>query len=315
MELRQLRYFAKAAETLNFSDAAKALNIAQSSLSQQIKQLEDELGVQLFMRNSHSIRLTEAAEVILPFALRTIHDAETCADRIRDLDFALVGQSGRDDVLRDIAALTGTLNIGVTYSFSPILTETVVSFMKMYPHIKLNIIYKPMSELMDLLGKRELDFVLAFKPTQPVVGVESHFLFQNSLSAVVRTTHPLASKEKISLSELMNYELALPSKGLQARNALDNLITDYSDFHIRIELNEVNILLKLIRQTSLVTVLAEDSIYSERDVKAVPLDVPDNEMTGCVHILKDTYHKQSMKEFVRLLSESLAVKKRQNSWI
>lgn len=299
MELRQLRYFAKAAETLNFSDAAKALNIAQSSLSQQIKQLEDELGVQLFMRNSHSIRLTEAAEVILPFALRTIHDAETCADRIRDLQ----------------KLLTGTLNIGVTYSFSPILTETVVSFMKMYPRIKLNIIYKPMSELMDLLGKRELDFVLAFKPTQPVVGVESHFLFQNSLSAVVRTTHPLASKEKISLSELMNYELALPSKGLQARNALDNLITDYSDYHIRIELNEVNILLKLIRQTSLVTVLAEDSIYSERDVKAVPLDVPDNEMTGCVHILKDTYHKQSMKEFVRLLSESLAVKKRQNSWI
>lgn len=299
MELRQLRYFAKAAETLNFSDAAKALNIAQSSLSQQIKQLEDELGVQLFMRNSHSIRLTEAAEVILPFALRTIHDAEACADRIRDLQ----------------KLLTGTLNIGVTYSFSPILTETVVSFMKLYPRIKLNIIYKPMSELMTLLGKRELDFVLAFKPTQPVVGVESHFLFQNSLSAVVRTTHPLASKEKISLSELMNYELALPSKGLQARNALDNLITDYSDFHIRIELNEVNILLKLIRQTSLVTVLAEDSIYSERDVKAVPLDVPDNEMTGCVHILKDTYHKQSMKEFVRLLSESLAVKKRQNSWI
>ncbi len=299
MELRQLRYFAKAAETLNFSDAAKALNIAQSSLSQQIKQLEDELGVQLFMRNSHSIRLTEAAEVILPFALRTIHDAEACADRIRDLQ----------------KLLTGTLNIGVTYSFSPILTETVVSFMKLYPRIKLNIIYKPMSELMTLLGKRELDFVLAFKPTQPVVGVESHFLFQNSLSAVVRTTHPLASKEKISLSELMNYELALPSKGLQARNALDNLITDYSDFHIRIELNEVNILLKLIRQTSLVTVLAEDSIYSERDVKAVPLDVPDNEMTGCVHILKDTYHKQSVKEFVRLLSESLAVKKRQNSWI
>ena len=76
MELRQLRYFAKAAETLNFSDAAKALNIAQSSLSQQIKQLEDELNVKLFLRNSHTIRLTEAGEVMLPFALRTIHDAE-----------------------------------------------------------------------------------------------------------------------------------------------------------------------------------------------------------------------------------------------
>lgn len=299
MELRQLKYFAKAAETLNFSDAAKALNIAQSSLSQQIKQLEDELNVQLFLRNSHSIRLTEAGEAMLPFALRTIHDAETCANRIYDLQ----------------KLLTGTLNIGVTHSFSPILTETVISFMKLYPRIKLNIIYKPMGELMDLLAKRDLDFVLAFKPTRPVADVESHILFQNSLSAVVSTNHPLASKERVPLAELEHYELALPSKGLQARNAFDSLVTDYGDFHIRIELNEVNILLKLIRQTCLVTVLAEDSIYNEHDVKAVPLDVPDNEMVGCVHILKDTYHKQSMKEFVRLLSESLAVKKRQNSWI
>lgn len=299
MELRQLRYFAKAAETLNFSDAAKALNIAQSSLSQQIKQLEDELNVQLFVRNSHAIRLTEAGETMLPFALRTLHDAETCADRIRDLQ----------------KLLTGTLNIGVTYSFSPILTETVVSFMKLYPHIKLNIIYKPMGELMDLLAKRDLDFVLAFKPTQPVADVESHILFQNSLSAVVCNSHPLASKEKVTLAELAKYPLALPSKGLQARNAFDSVVTDHSAFNIRIELNEVNILLKLIRQTCLVTVLAEDSIYNERDVKAVPLDVPDNEMVGCVHILKDSYHKQSMQEFVRLLTESLAVKKRQNSWI
>lgn len=299
MELRQLRYFAKAAETLNFSDAAKALNIAQSSLSQQIKQLEDELNVQLFLRNSHFIRLTEAGEMMLPHALQTIHDAETCVERIHDLK----------------KLLTGTLNIGVTYSFSPILTETVITFMRMYPRIKLNIIYKPMSDLMELLTKRELDFVLAFKPTQPVADVESHILFQNTLSAVVNSNHPLASKQAVTLAELAQYDLALPAKGLQARNAFDSVVTDHTPFHICIELNEVNILLKLIRQTQLVTVLAEDSIYNESDVKAVPLNHPDNEMTGCVHILRGTYHKQSMKEFVRLLSESLAVKKRQNSWI
>ena len=299
MELRQLKYFAKAAETLNFSDAAKALNIAQSSLSQQIKQLEDELGVQLFLRNSHSIRLTEAGELMLPHALRTIHDAEACTDRIHDL--------------RQL--LTGTLNVGVTHSFSPILTETVVSFMKLYPRIKLNVIYKPMGELMELLAKRELDFVLAFKPNQTMPDVESHILFQNSLSAVVNAGHPLARKEKVTLTELEHYDLALPSKGLQARNAFDSVITPYNNFHIRLELNEVNILLRLIRQTNLVTVLAEDSIFNAHEVKAVPLDVPDNEMVGCVHILKDPYHKHSIKEFIRLLTESIAVKKRQNSWI
>lgn len=299
MELRQLKSFIKAAEMLSFSDAAKALNIAQSSLSQQIKQLEDELDVKLFLRNSHSIALTEAGKVMLPFALRTIHDAQTCTDRIRDLQ----------------KLLTGSLYIGVTYSFSPILTETVISFMKLYPHIKLNIIYEPMNKLMELLAKRQLDFVLAFKPTQPIADVESHTLFQNRLSAVVSATHPLASKEKVTLSELEKYDLALPSKGLQARNAFDSIVNGSDNFNIRIELNEVNILLKLIRQTRLVTVLAEDSIYNERDVKAIPIDIPENEMMGCVHILKDSYHKHSMKEFVRLLSESIAVKVRQNSWI
>lgn len=299
MELRQLRYFAKAAETLNFSDAAKCLNIAQSSLSQQVKQLEDELGTQLFIRSSHSIRLTEAGEVMLPFALRTLNEAESCADRIHDLQ----------------KLLTGTLNIGVTHSFSPILTESVISFMKMYPGIKLNIIYKQMNELMESLTKREIDFVLAFKPIQPLPEVKSHILFQNSLSAIVGSHHPLASREKISIAELEKYELALPSKGLQARNAFDCIVTDYSNLKIRIELNEVNTLLKLVRQTSLVTVLAEDSIYDARDVKAVPIDVQDNQMTGCVHIMKGTYRKHSMQEFIRLLTESIAVKRLQNNWI
>lgn len=299
MELRQLRYFAKAAETLNFSDAAKSLNIAQSSLSQQVRQLEDELGTQLFIRNSHSIRLTEAGELMLPFALRTLHEAESCADRIHDLQ----------------KMLTGTLNIGVTHSFSPILTESVISFMKMYPGIKLNIIYKQMNELMELLTKREIDFVLAFKPIQPLPDVESHILFQNTLSAIVGNNHPLASKERISITELEKYELALPSKGLQARNAFDSIVSDYNNFKIRIELNEVNTLLRLVRQTCVVTVLAEDSIYEVSDVKAVPIDVPDNQMTGCVHILKDTYRKHSMQEFIRILTESIAVKRLQNNWI
>lgn len=299
MELRQLRYFAKAAETLNFSDAAKCLNIAQSSLSQQVKQLEDELGTQLFIRRSHSIRLTEAGEVMLPFALRTLHEAQSCAERIHDLK----------------KLLTGTLNIGVTHSFSPILTESVISFMNMYPAIKLNIVYKQMNELMELLAKREIDFVLAFRPLQPLPYVESHILFQNALSAVVGNNHPLASKEKVSIAELEKYDLALPSKGLQARNAFDSIVPDYNNFKIRIELNEVNTLLKLVRQTCLVTVLAEDSIYDVREVKAVPIDVPDNEMAGCVHILKDAYRKHSMQEFIRILTESIAVKRLQNNWI
>lgn len=72
MELRQLKYFLMVAKTLSFSEAAKRLNITQGTLSQQIKQLEDELGFQLFSRTSHSVALTEAGEELLPAAKQTV---------------------------------------------------------------------------------------------------------------------------------------------------------------------------------------------------------------------------------------------------
>ena len=149
MELRQLRYFVKAAELLNFSEAAKAVCVTQSTLSQQIRQLEIELDTQLFERNSHAVALTEEGEALLPAAIKTLYSADTCRERIDDL--------------RRLTA--GTLNIGVTYSFSPILTETVIEFMKHYPNVKLNIHYKTMEELMRMLSRREVDFVLAFRPS------------------------------------------------------------------------------------------------------------------------------------------------------
>lgn len=299
MELRQLNYFIKVAESLSFSDAAKEVCVTQSTLSQQIKQLETELDTPLFVRSSHKVELTEAGELLLPYARRVVNEARMCMNRLADLK----------------ELNTGSLDIGVTYSFSPILTETLMEFMKRYPNVKLNICYKPMADLMEMLTRHSLDFVLAFKPIIPIPGVESHILFQNALAAVVGSSHPLARHKKVSLPELEKYDLALPSRGLQARNYFDTLITPYTRFRIRTELNEVNILLKIVRQSNLVTILAEDTIYNEPGVTAIPIDVPNNVMEGCVHTLKDSYHKQSMKIFLSLLNESIAVKERQNSWI
>lgn len=299
MELRQLKYFVKVAETLNFSEAAKAMCVTQSTLSQQIKQLEEELGESLLTRSSHSVALTEAGMTIIANAKQAIYEAGLCAERINDLN----------------RLATGTLNIGVTYSFSPILTETILMFMKAYSNIKLNIFYKPMSELMEMLRERAVDFVLAFRPSENIEGIESHILFQNYLSVVVGSHHPLAGKDHVTIHELEKYTLALPSKGLQARNAFDRVIPADACLRVVIELNEVNILFKLLRQSLLVSVLSEATINNERDVKAIPLAVPDNEMTGCIHILKGTYRKKSMLEFIRMLGESVAVKERQNAWL
>lgn len=295
MELRQLRYFVKAAETLNFSEAAKQLFITQSTLSQQIRQLENELDIQLFQRNSHEVALTEAGNELLPYAKETLYAAQTCKEHLRDLQ----------------QLLTGTLNIGVTYSFSPILTETVLTFMKQYPKVQLNIHYKTMTELMQMLVRREVDFVLAFKPTRRYEQIESQILFDNHLSVIVRSGHKLARKTKVSLSELEQYEFAMPAKGLQARNTLEQFFQN-KDYHfqVRVELNEVNILLKLLKQSDLISILSEATIHDTPGVKAIPLDIKENEMEGCIHTLKNAYHKHSALKFIQLLGESNAIRRR-----
>ena len=295
MELRQLKYFVKVAEYLSFSKAARTLYISQSTLSQQIHQLEDELNILLFQRDSHSVSLTEAGKELLPHALDTLHSADSCFDRIRDLQ----------------QLLTGKLNIGVTYSFSPILTETLLAFMNKYPGVKLNIYYRSVEELIEMLRHRELDFVLAFKPSVHYEGVESHVIFDNHLAAIVRTDHELAGKNHVKLEDLERYQIALPMTGLQARNELERLLSRYPvDLKVAIELNEVNILLQLVKESQLVTILSESTIYNDPMLRAIPILANENEMEGCVHMLSNDYRKHSMKEFIRMLGESEAVRER-----
>ena len=84
MEISQLNYFVKVADKLNFSEAAKSLYVTQSALSQQIRQLEQELNTQLFQRTNHAGCLSESGEELLSAAFRTIHAAESCVEHMQD---------------------------------------------------------------------------------------------------------------------------------------------------------------------------------------------------------------------------------------
>lgn len=292
MELRQIRYFLKVAELLNFSEASKALFITQSTLSQQIRQLENEFDTILFERNSHEVSLTEAGKQFMRYARKVLIDVDDCTQKMDDLK----------------NMLTGELNIGVTFTFSPLLTETVLEFMKLYPHVRLNVVYKTMSELMDMLQRREVDFVLAFKPTDRNDKIESHVLFNNHLSVVVSEQHSLAKRKSLTLDDLAPYDAAMPGRGLQARNSFDDMIHGVnSKLKIRVELNDVSILLKLIKQSKLITILAEATIHDEDGLVAIPLEMAGNDMEGCIHLLKQAYVKNSAREFYRLLSQSRAI--------
>lgn len=274
--------------------------VTQSTLSQQIRQLEEEMGVSLFDRDSHSVSLTESGEHLLPYAKRTLQDAESCFTQISDLK----------------SMLAGTLNIGITYTFAPVLAETVSAFIKEYPGVKLNIICNTMGGLMELLKHREVDFVLSFKPTVTDDEIESKFLFNNKLSVILKKDHPLADKESFTIGDLMPHRIALLAKETQARSAFDHTFPGQSEkLNVQVEINEVNVLLDLIRATNMLTILAEATLYQEEGLKAIPLDAPDTQMEGCVHTLKRAWRKRAADEFIRLLSSSNAVMERVHNWL
>lgn len=300
MELRQIRAFVKAAETLNFTEAAKALCVTQSSFSQSIKMLEEELNVTLFHRNSHEVSLSQAGLELLPYARQTLQQAENCVNRMNDL----------------LGLRAGTLNVGVTHSFSLLMNECVLLFHKTYPGIKLNVFYKTMDELMEMLMKRELDFVVSFKPYDPYPHIESHILFDDYLSAIVKEGHPLAKYTRISVHQLADYDLVLPTKGLQARNTLDAMVNRRNmELNTIIEMNSVNPLLRLVLNSNYVTVLSSAAIEASSGLIAIPIDEPEAMMTGSFHMLKESYKKEATKEFIRMLCDTNAIRNRLFSWL
>ena len=186
MELRQLKYFEKAYEYQNFSEASRLLFISQSTLSQQIKQLEEELDILLFDRIGKRVVPTEAGKAFLPYARKAIQDAE----------------SGKQ-IIKDLKGLeTGELHIGATYSLSTLLTDALMVFTQAHTKIKINITFATSDELLAQLAEGRMDCVLSFLPEKLDGNFDTLPLFSSGLYFIAHRSHPLASISSITLNKL-----------------------------------------------------------------------------------------------------------------
>lgn len=287
MELRQLKYFVKVAELSSFSEAAKALNITQSTLSQQIKQLEEELEASLLIRDNRHVSLTDVGVAFLPTAKKTLAEAGVCIDRIR----AVKG------------LVAGTLNIGTTYTFSPILSDMLLNFVKKYPGVKVNIFCHPVDELMSMLGRQEVDIVFSYRPSEEYNDIESYSLFFNRLAAVMADTHPLSDRKTITLADLSRCRLALPSEGMQARAVFDNMIARGGNkFNVQFEVNDISLLLDLVASSHLVTLVSHATIKRGQSLVTIPIEGDGCRMDGCYHIKSGVYMKCAAHEFIHFVN-------------
>jgi len=289
MELRQLKYFIEVGRLGSFSLASKTLFITQSTISQQIRKLEEELGVELLSRDTRHVTLSDYGEQFYPYALQVLEHAKACTERIQDVKNLQVG----------------TLSIGATYSFGPLLKQTVLDFYRLYPHIRLDLKIHNKEELKQMLLDRELDLALTYKSTIGDDRIESRLLFQSRLSLIGRKGELKGLGKEVSVPELSRFPLALPSKGLQARDTLEDvLFAQNVDLDIRLEINSVRYLLDLVGNSPLVTILSEEAIHQVKGFEAVPIAHTEGRMDGCYHCLKGAYHKMAVQKFIELLKEN-----------
>lgn len=294
MDTRQLYVFLKAAETLNFAEAARQLFMTQSTFTQHVKQLEDELGVVLFDRNSHNVNLTESGEHLVTLARKAVTNVEECIAEMKDLS----------------KMKTGTLRIGVTHSFSLMTTRVITEFCRLYPGININLTYMRMEELLAMLQRHDLDCVLSYMPLKKPRQIESEVLFNDRLGVVMRRDNSLSHNKILTFEQIKNYSFVLPAKGLQARNVLDSILSSKDvNLNTRIEMNIATPILRLVRDSKMLSILSCTSVCTFPELCVVPLVEENSEMIGCFHTLKGAYRKQSLQELLRLLKEYITLHK------
>ncbi|MVN92398.1 LysR substrate-binding domain-containing protein [Mucilaginibacter aquatilis] len=282
MEFRQLQYFVKAAETMNFTEAAASVFITQSTLSQQIKQLEEELGMLLFDRIGKHVRITEAGHVFLTHAQKILREVQKGKQAIAELN----------------NAITGELNIGVSYAFTSLLLPALAPFSTKYPGIKIFVTYGNPEELERKLRLAELDMILAFHNESDDEDLEMQVLFSSGIVAAVSKDNPLAKKKSISLEELARQELIMPGKGFSSRTyILDQFYRRKIEPNIKIEMNDVHSILSLVQNGNWATILNEKALLGWSNIKAVNIDIKEVERQSYILWQKGVYRKKAAKLF------------------
>jgi len=193
VELRRLRYFVAVAEELHFRRAAAKLHLAQPALSQQVRKLELELGVELLLRTKRDVSLTPAGQVLLVEAHRLLRQADDAARAARE---AHEGVSGR-------------LRIGhLADSLPTLVPRTIVRFATLHPEIRVSLETLPARRAVDDLRSGRIDVAVVGLPA-PTTGLEVTPIDIDETVAALADRHRLSGRPMLALSSLSDTPVLL----------------------------------------------------------------------------------------------------------
>ncbi len=254
--LRHVRYVAAVVDQGSFTRAGELLHVSQPALSQQIRQLEDRLGVQLLDRSGRRVRLTDAGKVFLEHGRRALAESEAAARAACDI--------------ADLSS--GELRIGFTPTFSTYLMAPLAArFHDAHPGIRLQLITMSQSEIEAALADDLIDCGIAFGDIKRD-DLEVRHLHAETLCLVGLKTHPIMRNQTIDGALLEGERLALLSDSFATRHLVDAHFRRHKiKVRVAIETSSINTIMELLRTSGLLSILPDHVARGQPDLAARPL--------------------------------------------
>jgi LysR family hydrogen peroxide-inducible transcriptional activator len=207
MELHQLRYFVAVAESGGFSKAAGRCYVAQPSLSQQIKKLEQELGQKLFERLGRTTVLTEAGRALLPRARLILREAGDI----------------KSGITEDLGSGTGRLSVGLIPTIAPyILPGVLKRFYESFPKAQINVNENLTERLTKSLAALDIELAVMSLPIDDKL-IKTEPLFEDPLVLAISPAHELAGSEDVAIEDLRE----IPFIALDEEHCLGEQINNF----------------------------------------------------------------------------------------
>ncbi|MBN1955980.1 MAG: LysR family transcriptional regulator [Anaerolineae bacterium] len=210
LNLSEIQVFTVASETKNFSQAARQVHLSQPAVSQQIRSLENYLGVQLFHRSGRGVALTDAGQALLPMARQLLSLAQQLEETIRSLE----------------EQVAGSLVIGCTTTAGKyILPLIVAAFRQRYPKVHVTIEMCTDGPAKDLLIAQEVHIGISDTMiVQP--SVECRPFFVDHIGLIVPADHPFAHQSCVQPSQLLDQPFILQEQKSSTRQMLERALAE-----------------------------------------------------------------------------------------
>ncbi len=211
MEFRHLQTFQAIAQAGSFLKAAAKLQYAQSTITLHIQQLENELGVKLFSRRGKRTELTVAGRTLLSHADQLLYRAAQLQQAMTDL----------------VAGEAGQLRIGSVEPVASVhLPAILVQFCRQHPKVRLTLEVGVTKVISQQVAAGNLDLAVCSPPAANL-GLAFEFLFQDPISLLIPTTHPLAKASAITVASLAEERLILTEEYCPYREVLEKALLPY----------------------------------------------------------------------------------------